>query len=115
MNTNEKAQALIISNNAYSHSMYVAGIAGYGYDVHDTHTFETASILLRTGYQPTLIIIDMKMCGQRCNDFIQSAQAMLSPDCRIIVIGKDSDVHVPYGVHHYLPRPAQLEQLIACI
>lgn len=99
---------LVVSNHRLSSLGYVAALNGYGYHVHDVQTFSGARILLRTGVQPHIVIVDMKFHTAE-NDACIEEICHAHPQAFIIVISADSQA---LYAHQVLPRPVELNTLL---
>jgi DNA-binding response OmpR family regulator len=110
------ASVLAISNFRNSSMAYLGAMAAYGFRVEDTRTFEAARVLLRTGSNPELILIDVKFHTEEIADFIYFLRhEMGNQQVGIVVIGCENDTLLAYGANACLERPVQIEELFAIL
>jgi DNA-binding response OmpR family regulator len=110
------ASILAISNFRNSSMAYLGALAGYGFQVEDTRTFEAARVLLRTGSNPDVILIDVKFHTNEIAEFIHFLRHdMGNLEVGIIVIGCENDTLLAYGANACLERPVQIEELFAVL
>jgi DNA-binding response OmpR family regulator len=110
------ASVLAISNFRNSSMVYLAALTGYGFQVEDTRSFEAARVLLRTGSNPSVIIIDVKFHTEEIAAFIHFLRDdMSNHPVEIIVIGCENDTLLAYGANACLERPVQIEELFTVL
>ena len=107
---------LAISNFRRNSMAYLGALTGYGFQVEDTRSFEAARVLLRTGSNPTMIIIDVKFQNEEIAAFIHFLHHEISNSAAFItVIGCENDTLLAYGANACLERPVQFEELLAIL
>lgn len=110
------ASILAISNFRNSSMAYLGALTGYGFEVEDTRTFEAARVLLRTGSNPAVIIIDVKFHTEEIAEFIHFLRHELGNQATgVIVIGCENDTLLAYGANACLERPVHFEELITIL
>jgi DNA-binding response OmpR family regulator len=110
------ASVLAVSNFRNSSMAYLGALAGYGFRVEDTRTFEAARVLLRTGSNPDVILIDVKFQTEEIAEFIHFLRhEMGNREVGIVVMGYENDTLLAYGANACLERPVQLQELFAIL
>lgn len=110
------ASVLAISNFRNSSMAYLGALVGYGFQVEDTRTFEAARVLLRTGSNPAVILIDVKFHSDEIAAFIHFLRHDMSKHAAfIIVMGCENDTLLAYGANACLERPVHFEELLAVL
>lgn len=101
-------RAVLIIGNSNHTLMYSASLRGYGYEVEDTRSFDTAIDWLATGHQPECIIIDVRGMADTVRQFVHEVrEADLKTN--IVVIGTRAKLP---GVDITMPRTMEATDLI---
>ncbi len=108
-----EATILVISNNSVSSMGYSAGLFGYGYQVETMRTFEAAQVIMHSGLMPATIIIDVKYTPAEINQFITIVRRDFAYIGMILVVGQLGDHGYIMGANGYLPRPTNIETIVA--
>lgn len=112
-----KASILAISNNRNSNMRYLPALHAYGYSVKDVQTIESGRILLRTGYCPDILLIDVKFHANEVIDFLRFVRHDLANQTvHIVIVGGENDfVLAAYGANICLERPVNIEDILAVL
>ena len=108
-----RANILIISNHANHRVAYAAGLAGYGYNVHEATTLDEAHDLI--SINPGVVVLDLRLSSMSTSEVARFTGAV---NARLIVIGNSADeqaVAQQLNAHHFLSRPANLDELLESI
>lgn len=112
-----KASVFAISNNRNSSMRYLSALHGYGYSVKDVQSFEAGRVLLRTGYNPDIIVIDVKFHADDIAEFLRFVRKDLgNHSVYIVVVGGENDyLLAAYGANICLERPANIEDILTVL
>ena len=106
-----KRTVLVISNDYRSSVSYTAGLSGYGCEVYDTRTLETARALLRTQPHLDYIVIDIKFSAEETRNFLWAVRGEMGyVKTPMIFIGStDREAgEAAAAWATFLPRPADV-------
>ena len=110
-----KPTVLVLSNTHYSSHNMTASLSGYGCDIYDVHTLETARALLRTQPHLDCIIIDLKMSAEATRNFLWAVRGEMGyRQTRMILIGSSDReaAEAAAAWATFLPRPAEVSQIL---
>lgn len=113
-----KPVVLIVSSDTRSSMEYSAGLTGYGCEVMDVRTLETARALLRTHPHLDCIIFNMRCGTEEARDFLWSVRGEpVYRETRMMFIGSsDREAGEAVAVWAtFLPRPADISTVLAAM
>lgn len=104
---------IFVIGSGTHHMTYCAALVGYGYRVRDISTFEAARVMLRAGYTPSSIVIDMTAKAKEIDQFLHIVRDELALNTKVIVIGGSEERSVyERGAHVFFQRPVSLADLV---
>lgn len=107
---------LVVENNHDIRTMYVAGLDGFGYEVKATDSIETAKDILRGGFDPAVILLDLDLNDGSGLDLVKFVRNELCrPDIRIIIatgMRLSPEQAIATGADLVLTKPIELINLL---
>lgn len=110
------ANVLVVENNHDIRTMYLAGLDGFGYQVNATDSITSAKSILRAGFDPAVILLDLDLNDGSGLDLVKFVRNELGrPDIRIIIatgMRLTDEQIVASGADLVLTKPIELVNLL---